>query len=72
MVPLLQQGMLYRRKSRVLLPSAVCFPASDCPGTPGAPSLLTCLMRHCSLPFMQASGKLPMGSHVAVDSHLVW
>ena len=71
MVPLLQQGMLCRRKSRVLLPGALSFPASACPGTLGAPSLVICLLRHLSLPLMQTSAAFPMGSHAAEDSHLV-
>ena len=72
MVPLLQQGMLCRRKSRVLLPGALSFPASACPSTLGATSLLICLWRHSSLPLMQASVAPPMGSHATEDSHLVW
>ena len=71
MIPLLQQGMLRNRKRRVLLPSA-CHLAGMCMGTLGAPRLATCLIRHWSLPFVQASAALPMGPHVAGDSHLVW
>ena len=71
MIPLLQQGMLCNCKSRVLLPSAICFPSGMCPGTLGAPSLVSCLNEDWSLPFMHASAALPMGPHVAGDSHLV-
>jgi len=43
MIPLLQQGMLYNSKNRLLLFSAVCFPVAICLGTLGAPGLATCL-----------------------------
>ena len=72
MVPLLQQGMLCRCKSKVLLPSAVCFPASICPRTFGAPTLLMYPTENWSLPLMQASTALPVGPRGAENSHLIW
>ena len=44
MIPLLQQGMICRCKSRVLLPSAICFPTGMCLGALGAPRLVTRLI----------------------------
>ena len=44
MIPLLQQDMLCNGKSRMLLPSAVCFPTTVCTGTLGAPRLAPCLI----------------------------
>ena len=56
MIPLLQQGMLCQLScnSWVLLPSAVCFPASMCLGTLRAPRLVTCFTKDWSLPFVQS------------------
>ncbi len=72
MIPLLQQGMLCRCKSRVLLPGAICFPAAIGLCTFGAPSLAMRFPHHWSLPLVQADSALPVGFHVAGDSHLVW
>ncbi len=72
MVPLLQQGMLCRCKSRMLLPGAICFPAAVCLCTLWAAALVTRLPHHFSLPFMQASAALPVGPQVAGASNLVW
>ena len=71
MISLLQQGMLCRCKSGVLLPCAVWFPAAVCLCTLGAPSLAAHLHHHRSLPFVQASAALPVSSHGAGDSHLI-
>ena len=57
MVPLLQQGMVCRCKSRVLLPGAICFPAAICLCTLGAAAVVApsssqksaiCASKHCT------------------------